>query len=54
MKTITMNNVQIVQCDTIRLEHCGDVVFNKVSRNEDNILDQIYKSKYVRIFVMLI
>ena len=35
----------------------GDVVlnsFNKVSRDEDNILDQGYKSKYVRIFIMMI
>ena len=36
---------------------CGDVVlnsFNKASRDEDNILDQVYKSKYVRIFIMMI
>ena len=36
---------------------CGYVVldsFNKASGNEDNILDQMYKSKYVRIFVMMI
>ena len=35
----------------------GDVVlesFNKASQDEDNILDQIYKSKYVRIFIMMI
>ena len=28
--------------------------FNKASRDEDNILDQVYKSKYVRIFIMMI
>ena len=36
---------------------CGDVVsdsFNKASGDEDNILDQIYKSKYVRIIIMMI
>ena len=36
---------------------CGDVVldsFNEASRDEDNILDQVYKSKYVRIFIMMI
>ena len=36
---------------------CGDVVlisFNKASRDDDNILDQVYKSKYVRIFIMMI
>ena len=35
----------------------GDVVlnsFNKASWDEDNILDQVYKSKYVRIFNMMI
>ena len=35
----------------------GDVVSNncnKTSRDEDNILDQIYKSKYVWIFIMMI
>ena len=35
----------------------GDVVldrFNKASRNEDNILDQIYKSKYVQIIIIKI
>ena len=34
----------------------GDVVldsFNKASRDEDSILDQIYKSKIVRIFIMM-
>ena len=33
---------------------CGDVVLNifyKVSRNEDNILDQIYMRKYIRIIM---
>ena len=36
---------------------CGDAVlnsFNKVSRDEDNILDQVYESEYVRIFIMMI
>ena len=36
---------------------CGDVVsdsLNKTSRDEDNILDQIYKGKYVRIIIMMI
>ena len=28
--------------------------FNKVSWDEDNILDQIYKSKYARIIFMMI
>ena len=34
---------------------CGDVVFHNVymaSRNEGDILDQIYKSKYVFIFII--
>ena len=36
---------------------CGDVVldsFIKASRDEDNMLDQMYKSKYVRNFIMVI
>ena len=35
----------------------GDVVldnFNKTLRGKENILDQIYKSKYVRIIIMII
>ena len=35
----------------------GDVVlesFNDIFRNEDNILDQIYKSKCVQIIIMII
>ena len=35
----------------------GDVVldnFNNASREEDNILDKVYKSIYVRIFIMMI
>ena len=28
--------------------------FNKASRDEDNILYQVYKSKYVQIFIMMI
>ena len=34
----------------------GDVIldsFDKASRDEDNILDQIYNSKYVRIIIMM-
>ena len=34
----------------------GDVVldsFNKASQDEDNILDQMYESKYVRIIIIL-
>ena len=27
--------------------------FNKTSRDEDNISDQIYRSKYVRICIMM-
>ena len=36
---------------------CEDVVsysLNKTSRDEDNILYQIYKRKYVRIIIMMI
>ena len=36
---------------------CGDVVlnsFNKASRDEDYNLDKVYKSKYVRILIMMI
>ena len=36
---------------------CGDVVlnrFNKASRDEGNNLDQVYKSKCVWIFIMMI
>ena len=36
---------------------CGDVVsdsINKEYRDGDNILDQIYKSKYVRIVIIMI
>ena len=36
---------------------CGDFVwdsFNKASRDEDNIVDQIYKSKYIRIIIIMI
>ena len=36
---------------------CGNVVFNsfnKASRDKDNTLDQVYKSKYDRIFIMMI
>ena len=32
----------------------GHVGFNKASRDEENILDQIYKSTYVRIIIMMI
>ena len=44
--------------DAIRWhQFCGDVVFeilNKPSRDEDHILDQMFKSKYALIFFMLI
>ena len=36
---------------------CGNVVsesFYKTSWDKDNILDQIYESKYVRIIIMMI
>ena len=36
---------------------CGDVVldsFNNASRDKENILDQIYKSKYVRNIITMI
>ena len=36
---------------------CGDVVsdsFHRASQDEDNILEQMYGSKYVRIFIMKI
>ena len=36
---------------------CGDVVlnsFNKSFRDKDHIFDQVFKSKYVRIFIMMI
>ena len=36
---------------------CGDVVsdsFNKTSWDEDNILAQIYDSKYFKIIIMMI
>ena len=35
----------------------GHVVLNslkKASRDEENILDQVYESKYVRIFIIMI
>ena len=40
-----------------RNSFCGDVVsdiLNKTTCDEDNILDQIYKSKYVRIIITMI
>ena len=36
---------------------CGVVVsdsFNKTSRHKDKILEQMYKSKYIRIIIMMI
>ena len=45
----------VMQSDGNRF--CGDVVLNsfkKASRDEDNILDQVYKSKNVRISIMMI
>ena len=35
----------------------GDIVsdsFNKTSRDEDNILDEIYMGKYDRIYIMIL
>ena len=40
-----------------RNSSCGDVVldsFNKASWDEDNILEQIYRRKYVQIIFMMI
>ena len=45
----------VMQSDGNRF--CGVVVLNsfkKASRDEDNILDKVYKSKYVRISIMII
>ena len=45
----------VMQSDGNRLY--GDVVsesYNKTSRDEDNISDQISKSRYVRIIIMII
>ena len=46
-----------IRCDAIRwYSFCGDVVsdiFNETSRDEDNILDQIYKGKYVRFIIIM-
>ena len=33
---------------------CEDVVLDTGSRDEDNILNQIYRSKFVRDFIMMI
>ena len=36
---------------------CGNIIsdsFNMTSQDEDNNLDQMYQSKYVRIIIMLI
>ena len=44
----------VMQSD--RNSFCGDVVmksFEKGSRDEENMLDQIYKSKYVRNFIIM-
>ena len=44
-----------VMCDAIGLEQIKRRLdnFNKASRAEDNILDQIYASKYVRIIFIM-
>ena len=44
-----------VQCDANRLEQILRRLdkFNKAYRDEDNILDQIYESKYVRIISIM-
>ena len=31
-----------------------EMSFDKASRDEDNILDQVYESKYVRSFIMFL
>ena len=51
----TSREYSLMQSDGNRF--FGDVVldsFNKESRDEDIILDQIYKSKYVRILIKII
>ena len=54
-KTIMYQSIySVMQSDGNSI--CGDVVsdsFNKTSRDEDNILVQIYKSKYVRIIITM-
>ena len=50
-----MNLYSVMQSDGNNFG--GDVVsyiFNKTFRDEDNNLDQIYKSKYVRIIYLVI
>ena len=48
----------VLQCDAIEgNSFCGDVVsdsFNKKFRDDDNILDQLYKSKYVGMIIEMI
>ena len=48
----------LIQCDAIRLEHflwrCRLGHFNKTYQDEDNILDRICESKYVRNIINLI
>ena len=44
-------------CNQMGMFFCGNVVLdsiNKISRDEDNFLDQTYKNKCVRIIVMMI
>ena len=47
-----------VQCDAIRWEQflrvCRLGQLYEASRDKGNILDQIYKTKYVRIYIMKI
>ena len=46
-----------VQYSTDGNSICEEVVltsFNKASWDEDNILDQIYRSKYIRIIIVMI
>ena len=59
--TGTGTGTNIQNCYTVmqsdRNTFNGDVVldsFNKVSREEDNILDQKYKKQILRIFIMKI
>ena len=50
----SMTLYSVMQSDGISFR--GDVVldsFNRAYWDEDTILEQIYKSKYVRIFIMM-
>ena len=52
-----INKLDRMWCNQMGKVLCGDGVsdsFNKTSWNEDKISDQIYKSKYIRIIIMII